>query len=842
MPLDLLTTMFSTGVKSLSDPNIENLCTLTKIYPEAGSCSMAKSATRSHIPEPSVNDREINLSCYILMLDILVKQFELQEVSSHKGLETKEAVKMLKLILDILRAPWVGTHTCVEANQLDINEGEIQQCLYCEMCAIWYQLTLLVIEYFCPVMEVTMADIPGETLKTKLPSHEKVSKSDSASSAKESSKGLQISETRKSVNNSTIDLKSTFNEPNDLGLKSVIIADIETTINIESVIPKDSETTTARTSADEDLPSVKCTVSAPDGQLIDEDSDSVFEKKSEEINKSFWETSFGGFKFTIEELSSQEQLVFVFLQEVSAHNDPDVLYHLLYCLKLMSLHSEVLNKAAKNHRGFLIWCQENLLIPNLWKLLQSEFSQISQLCVPLILHCITLPAGTAMLSKVVEEDFHKNDWRARFAAVERVTTIAHFVEPATVKNSPLLQASLATAFCYLVHCLDDIEACVAQRALLNLEMIKTSSLKLLLWCLEVQFDLVIVDRPMILTTIFQLYNHLSDRRFLTWDFFLNRFDALFLESQINLERIGEISQTRDLRNTNVHSETYQKKLTRAQEALSHTHASRSLSASFGLKLPYKRTMSAPVFGLLPKLDKDKFYGRQTSAPAITRKSSKLAALTGSTTTHFPNSFFHDNQLKEAAQEESHLMNVIHKVTEVEDHDKDTTHLLIFLLMQFLSRPDPSHPVDEKSLTRSHVSHSIVVYGHRPVWSWTLSNGWLLSCPQIIVLRHLNILMGYSPSEKAFLISPNNLRGLPVYNAFITSMPKVLDFNFKMGNILLSTCLPLLVYCPSPDRYIHDGNHLPVYSLWLLKPQVRLSWLMSLNIILYKVLMTQSCPI
>ncbi len=102
------------------------------------------------------------------------------------------------------------------------------------------------------------------------------------------------------------------------------------------------------------------------------------------------------------------------------------------------------------------------------------------------------------------------------------------------------------------------------------------------------------------------------------------------------------------------------------------------------------------------------------------------------------------------------------------------------------------------------------------------------------MRHLNLLMGYSPAEKAFLISPNSLRGLPVFNAFITSMPKVLDFNFKMGNILLTTCLPLLVYCPSPQRYIHDGNHLPVYSIWLLKPHVRQSWLMSLNIILYKV--------
>jgi len=714
--------MFSTGVKSLTNPSRENVCPVSKVYPDPVSNLINKSGTRAHITEEApVNDQEINLSCYILMLDILVKQFELQEVNSHKGLESKEAVQVLKLLLDILRAPWVGTHTCRELINFDMIEGEVQQCLYCEMCAIWYQLTLLIIEYFCPAMEVTMADVPGEatTAPSNVQTPEKLAKTDSIASVKEVSKPFQPTQRSTAttgVNDSIPlqELKVTSPEFHGSNLKAATISEFEADLDFAPAMPIESVTPAVARSVtitEDDVASAKCTISTS-AQLLDDDNENGFDQKVDEMG-NFWETSYGKFKFTIEELPPQEQLVFVLLKEVGVHNDADVLYHLLYCLKLMSLHSEVLNKAAKNHRGFLIWCQENLLIPNLWKLLQSEFSQISQLCVPLILHCITLPSGTTMFSKVVEEDFHNNDWRARFAAVERVTTIAHFVEPATVKNSPLLQASLANAFCYLVHCLDDIEASVAQRALLNIEMIKTSSLKLLLWCLEVQFDLVIVDRPMILTTIFQLYNHLSDRRFLTWDFFLNRFDALFLESQVNLERTGEIIQTRDLRNTNVNSETYQKKVTRAQEALSHTHAARSLSASFGQKLPYKRAMSAPSTGLLTKTT-EKFYSRQSSAPAMTRKSSKLAALTGSTVSHFPNSFFHDTQIKEVAQEESHLLNVIHKVTEIEDHDKDTMHLLIFVLMQFLSRSDPSHPQDEKTMTRSHVRQHF--FDHNLFWS------------------------------------------------------------------------------------------------------------------------------
>jgi len=66
----------------------------------------------------------------------------------------------------------------------------------------------------------------------------------------------------------------------------------------------------------------------------------------------------------------------------------------------------------------------------------------------------------------------------------------------------------------------------------------------LILCLETQFDSVIVDRPMVLQSLYQLHNSLSDRRILTWEFFLNRFDTLFLEAQINLEKSGDVTYLR----------------------------------------------------------------------------------------------------------------------------------------------------------------------------------------------------------------------------------------------------------------------------------------------------------
>lgn len=161
-----------------------------------------------------------------------------------------------------------------------------------------------------------------------------------------------------------------------------------------------------------------------------------------------------------------------------------------------------------------------------------------------------------------------------------------------------LQTALATAFCYLIAGMDDINVYVAQRATLYLGTIHDLAVVALLYCLESQFDLFIVDRPVVLQSLYQLHNSLSDRKVLSWEFFLNRFDTLFIESQINLEKSGDLPYLRDLRNTDTGSDALLSKINKAREALSQSDTqcsmAKTLSASFGTKWPYKRTMSAPA--------------------------------------------------------------------------------------------------------------------------------------------------------------------------------------------------------------------------------------------------------
>lgn len=59
--------------------------------------------------------------------------------------------------------------------------------------------------------------------------------------------------------------------------------------------------------------------------------------------------------------------------------------------------------------------------------------------------------------------------------------------------------------------------------------------------MEAQFDLVIADRPLIIHRLLLLSTLLPDQPILTWDFFLQRFDSLSMEAQIQLEKTGEIA-------------------------------------------------------------------------------------------------------------------------------------------------------------------------------------------------------------------------------------------------------------------------------------------------------------
>ncbi|XP_017968879.1 protein unc-79 homolog isoform X4 [Drosophila navojoa] len=808
-------------------------------------------------------DAEHNLTCCILMLDILLKQMELQDVEQHMGIHTSVCENVSRLIKCMVTAARVGlsSHVCAL---------KVAECAYCEASTMWHQLSTKLVEFMAPLNPVRPPDVPIEDIIEE----EKSSRKSPPESEKEKTRDVSLSmaplpiplgplggfadifkldqffsdDGKIIIMAGPVPVAVPQPEPHSVGgvlvhmphvcsnnenghsvdsnelrkvhaTDEIMTATVETVseqLDLASILPTDRAVARSITLSDADVGSANVSVTkasvmgenGANGSTAGGENGSGSENdEEEEDSDDFWHTSVGKFKFTLDQLPQPLQYIHQLLTEIPTIKKPEILYYVLQCLKTMALHGDALTKAAKEQRGFFIWCQENLLIKNLWELCNAEHSHICQVCVPLLLHCITLPLGSDVFWRVVQEAFHDVDWRVRFTAVERVTVITRFMDSTPLRSEVGLQTALATAFCHLIASMDDINVYVAQRATLYIGTIHDTAIRSLLFCLESQFDLFIVDRPVVLQSVYQLHNSLSDRKILSWEFFLNRFDTLFVEAQINLEKCGDISYLRDLRNSDNGSEALSAKILKAREALSQSDTSgsmaKTLSASFGTKWPYKRTMSAPA-SMAPRQDskfvpeKEKIYSRQVSAPILKRKTSRFG-LDG-----------HIHSL--GGLNDENLIGLLSRITELEESDRETIHLLVFMLMQFMSRTDQAFPSEDKPMTRT----------------------------QNIVLKHLFLLLGHNQIDKTFHTTPESLRVSAVFNAFLANLPQVLDQNHLIGGLMLPSVMQIILYAPNPTSTSGESyqNIVFNYSLWYLEQYPRRNWLFTLLVVLYKYSYTQ----
>ncbi|XP_070493923.1 protein unc-79 homolog isoform X3 [Chironomus tepperi] len=783
-------------------------------------------------PQEFSTDSENNLTCCILMLDILLKQMELQDIEQYQGINTHMCDNVCRLLKCMITATagvktmGPGSHVCSEKTD----------CLICEAFIMWHQLATKIIQFLAPKDPIRQPDPPpvietfdDEKLVDTDKDHNKRDRDVSFSMA-----ALPIPLGPLGGITSLADgggnhllifagpvaVQVPEQQPFSIGnvlmqmphVCSIMTATVETVsdpldLDLATMLPSEKIVTAVARSvtlSDADVAQATVQIAKPSIVGAEQDSAEIANISSDDSSDGdFWHTSVGKFKFCIEQLPQTLQFIHQLLTELPSIDKPEILYELTRCLNTLVLHGDAFTKAARDHRGFFIWCQENLLIKNLWELCNAENSNISQVSVPVLLHCITLPVGSDAFWKILQEFFQHSDWRVRFQAVERVTVIARFMDSTPLRSEINLQTALANAFCHLIASMDDINVYVAQRATLYLGTIHDTAIRSLLFCLESQFDTFIIDRPVVLQSVYQLLNSLSDRKILTWDFFLSRFDTLFIEAQVNLEKNGDLSYLRDLRNSENGSEILTNKICKAREALSQSSdstesrkMSKTLSASFG-KWQYKRTMSAPA-NFTPrqesKIEKEKIYNRQISAPLLKRKTSRFGLdghISGYDEVNFSGSLFRVIDLEEST-------------------DKETIHLLTHLLMQFMSRPDLAFPTEEKPTCR------------------------LMS----IVLKHVYLLMGFNQNEKMFQFSSSRIRCSSVFNSFMANLPQFLDQNVEMGSSdsLFNFIIHLLIYSPYPNNSIpatFDVMQNTSYSLWFLEPQVRKNWLMAVLVILYK---------
>nr|XP_033809162.1 protein unc-79 homolog [Geotrypetes seraphini] len=510
------------------------------------------------------DDDEMNLNCFILMFDLILKQMELQDDGITLGLENSLSKDIISIINNVFQAPWGGSHTCQK-------DEKAVECNLCQSSILCYQLACELLERLAPKEEIRLVE-PTDSLEESL----------------------------------------LFTRP-------------------EFVIGPEGEEEENSTAKHGENPGNH--TAAPENTTIKNDTER---------------------KFCYQQLPVTLKLIYTILQEMASFDEPDILFNMMNCLKILCLHGECLYIARKDHPQFLAYIQEHMLISSLWRVLKSEFSQLSSLGVPLLLHALSLPCGADIFWTIINGNFNSKDWKMRFEAVEKIAVLCRFLDIHSVTKNHLLKYSLAHAFCCFLTAVEDVNPAVATRSGLLLDTIKRPALQGLCLCLDFQFDTVVKDRPTILTKLLLLHFLKQDIPALSWEFFVNRFETLSLEAQLHLDCNKEFPfpTTITAVRTNVAnlSDAAMWKIKRARFARNRQKSVRSLRDSVKGPVESKRALSLP----------------ETLSTKIRQQSPE-----------------NDNTIKDPLPEDAGI-------------DHQTVHQLITVLMKFMAKDKSSAEADISS--------------------------------------------------------------------------------------------------------------------------------------------------
>uniref|UniRef100_A0A8C7CL23 Unc-79 homolog, NALCN channel complex subunit n=1 Tax=Oncorhynchus kisutch TaxID=8019 RepID=A0A8C7CL23_ONCKI len=600
------------------------------------------------------DDDDMNLSCFILMFDLILKQMELQDDGVILVLESSLGKDIVGIINNVFQAPWGGSHTCQK-------DEKALECSLCQSSILCYQLGCELLERLTPREEIHLV-----------------------------------------VRHTCTHTPALF----------YIKAFCSTAMK-----------------------------NNPDKT------------------------------FSYQQLPVSLKLIYTILQEMSKFEEPNILFNMLNCLKILCLHGECLYLARKDHPQFLAYIQEKMLIPRLWTMLKSEFCQLASLAVPQLLHALSLSHGADIFWNLVDSNFNSKDWKIRFEAVEKVAVLCRFLDIGSVTKNHLLKYSLAHAFCCFLASVEDVNPAVATRARLLLDTIKSPALQGLCLCLDFQFDTVVRDRPIILSKLLMLHHLKQEVPALSWEFFVNRFETLSLEAQLHLDCNKEFPfpTTITAVRTNVAnlSDAAMWKIRRARFARNRQKSVRSLRDSVKGPSESKRAFSLP----------ETLCNRLRKCP--------VAPLLG----HSP-SPEDDSVIRDLLPEDAGI-------------DHQTVHQLIMVLMKFMAKDKSSAEADIGSAKAFNT-----------------------------VKRHLYLLLGFDQQEGCFMIAPQKMRTSTSFNAFIAGIAQVMDYNIGLGKQLLPLVVQVLKYCTCPQLR-HYFQQPPRCSLWALQPHIRQMWLKALLVILYK---------
>nr|CAH8839258.1 unnamed protein product [Trichobilharzia regenti] len=455
-------------------------------------------------------------------------------------------------------------------------------------------------------------------------------------------------------------------------------------------------------------------------------------------------------------------------------------------------------------------------------------------------------------------------------------------------RNPLIQSAIAHAFCCLIGSLDDPNSMIAQYTAIQLASLHSISLACAIQCLEFQFDTVIADRCLILQRMHQLSCSLPNKQIFTWDFFVNRFGLLAIQAQLgNTPNQVDIDSVTDLNGSHRTGEHFQNQFERAAFAINKSTGLKSISLN---SRAYSLRFSAHTVGCFTQAQQSQTQSNmhqqlllsnstsstqlQTEGKDGSQKRKQSVSQPGSSDSHYTDSIAPEGiqrsqfkfghgarrsrpsissvcglltgglQAGEFLDSNNKFLSSIQQALDLDGSERDTLHQWVRLLLKFMSTVQLDIKLDEGGTSGSSgggsggggdggvgsgIGGSSGSGGRHNMANKSrdeLKDRKALSKAQ----RHLAFLLGYT--DGSFDIPPHKMRNSTVFHAFLAHVAGVLDRNFSMGCCILHQTLVVLQFCASPQRYATDTQP-PTFTLKLLEPQVRLHWLQTLLVILYK---------
>lgn len=279
-----------------------------------------------------INNTELNINCCIMMLDMVLKQFNIQRVSPNLGIFNQTSKEILLLMSKQLILPWAKKHRCrqpfgflsadsattanaaaaaassssntassssVPGSGMSVSNPTC--CQFCEEYVLWFTFAKDILVYLSPKQEIDLSEINFNHILDSL--------------------------IMPAVHSSP--------QRNPGGVETGVTSGV-----------------TSTTSDDEAAAKV-----APPPQTP---------KKAEsktDPDVGIWVTSDGVYYFKFAQLSPHLQLFYSMLKELYRVPDIDAFTNLMQCLKMLIMHCDVLELANKEQKGFLIYTLEKMLVP-----------------------------------------------------------------------------------------------------------------------------------------------------------------------------------------------------------------------------------------------------------------------------------------------------------------------------------------------------------------------------------------------------------------------------------------------------------------------------------------------